>query len=182
MSVRASPDPMWLRRWKAFCDDRRGVAAVEFALIAMPFFVLTFGMIEIIMIFIMNITLDYGVQEAARRIRTGELQNAAGDVSSFKTTVCGEFHDLMDCGGKLTIDVRTFDSFTAADLETPIDEDGEFNDDGMTFKPGAANQIVIVRAFYQWSLITPVISAPLSNMSGGRRLLVATATFRNEPF
>jgi Flp pilus assembly protein TadG len=182
MSRPASPEPVWLRRWKAFREDRRGVAAVEFALIAMPFFVMTFGMIEIIMIFIMNITLDYGVQEAARRVRTGELQNAGENLASFKTTVCGELHDLMDCDGKLTIDVRTFDSFTATELETPIDDEGEFKDDGMTFQPGAANQIVIVRAFYQWPLITPVISAPLSNMSNGRRLLVATAAFRNEPF
>ena len=40
----------------------------------------------------------------------------------------------------------------------------------------------MVRAFYEWELVTPIISAPLANLSGNRRLIVSTATFRNEPF
>jgi len=120
--------------------------------------------------------------EAARRVRTGELQAAAGDLADFKASVCGELSNLLDCDDKLTVDIRRFDSFTAADLPDPIDADGEVTTGAFTFEPGAADEIVIVRVFYEWALLTPVISAPLSNLSGGRRLLVSTATFRNEPF
>jgi hypothetical protein len=35
-----------------------------------------------------------------------------------------------------------------------------------------------VRLFYQW----PIYVALLQNMSGGKRLLVATSAFRNEPY
>jgi Flp pilus assembly protein TadG len=166
-----------------FGSDRRGIAAVEFALIALPFFVLTFGLIEIVLVFILSTTLDYGVQEAARRVRTGELQAAAGDMTKFKAAVCGELFALMDCDSKLSIDVRKLDSFAASDaVSSPIDTDKNMKKTDFTFDPGKANDIVMVRVFYEWALVTPVISAPLANLANGKRLIVSTATFRNEPF
>ena len=41
-------------RWQAFAKDRRGAAAVEFAMIAAPFFFLIFGLLEVCLIFIMT--------------------------------------------------------------------------------------------------------------------------------
>jgi Flp pilus assembly protein TadG len=167
---------------RRFVGDRRGVAAVEFALIALPFFVLTFGLVEIVLVFILSTTLDYGVQEAARRVRTGELQASAGNLAKFKLAVCGELYALMDCDAKLTLDVRKLDNFAASGgVGSPIDA-GEVKKASFGFDPGGANEIVMVRAFYEWDLVTPIISAPLSNLSGNRRLIVSTATFRNEPF
>lgn len=183
MTESASQRSFSRRPWRSLGRDKRGVAAVEFALIAFPFFVLVFGLIEVVMIFIMTSTLDYGVMEAARRVRTGELQASGGSLTDFKTAVCGELYDLLDCDEKLQIDVRQYDSFASTDFsKPPVDDKGELKSDAFAFQPGAANQIVVVRVFYEWSLLTPVISAPLANMSGGRRLLVSTATFRNEPF
>ncbi len=170
----------WLRR---FVGDRRGVAAVEFALIALPFFMLTFGLIEIVLVFILSTTLDYGVQEAARRVRTGELQATSANMSAFKTAVCGELFALMDCDTKLSLDVRKLDNFAASGgVASAIGSDGQVKKGGFGFDPGSANEIVMVRAFYEWDLVTPIISAPLANLSGNRRLIVSTATFRNEPF
>ncbi len=183
MTTTASTRPLWRRRLGAFTSDLRGVAAVEFALIAFPFFVLIFGLIEVVMIFILTSTLDYGVMEAARRVRTGELQNAGQGLTEFKTAVCGELFNLLDCDTKLMIDVRKFDTFAATDFDKPpVDKNGNLKQDQFGFAPGGADDIVVVRVFYTWSLLTPVISAPMANMSGGRRLLISTATFRNEPF
>jgi hypothetical protein len=135
------------------------------------------------MIFILTSTLDYGVSEAARRVRTGELQNSGQGLTEFKTAVCGELFNLLDCDTKLMIDVRKFDSFAATDFDKPpVDKDGNLKQDQFGFQPGGADDIVVVRVFYTWSLLTPVISAPMANMTGGRRLLISTATFRNEPF
>ena len=63
-----------------------------------------------------------------------------------------------------------------------LDADGNLDDSDFDFDMGEANDIVVVRAFYEWELITPILSAPLSNMSNDRRLLQATVAFRNEPF
>ncbi|MBI1361942.1 MAG: pilus assembly protein [Alphaproteobacteria bacterium] len=183
MTKAAPAQALWRRRLHELTGDRRGVAAVEFALIAFPFFVLIFGLLEVVMIFILTSTLDYGVMEAARRLRTGELQTSGKGLTEFKAAVCGQLYNLLDCGDNLLIDVRTFNNFASTDFDKPaVDKDGNLKQDQFEFEPGGADQIVVVRAFYTWSLMTPVISAPLANMSGGRRLLVSTATFRNEPF
>ena len=40
----------------------------------------------------------------------------------------------------------------------------------------------MVRAYYQWPLIAPLMSQALQNLSSGKAVLTSTATFRNEPY
>lgn len=174
--------PRLLKKLQSWGKDKEAVAAVEFALIAMPFFFLIFGLLEVCVLFIMSAILEHGISEAARTIRTGEMQeNGFGQVA-FKTAVCAELFNLLDCDSKLRFDVKTFGSFGATTNSSVLDADGNLDDTNFTFSPGAANEIVVVRVFYEWDLITPVLSAPLANMSGNRRLLQSTVAFRNEPF
>jgi Flp pilus assembly protein TadG len=51
--------------------DRSGSAAVEFAMIAAPFFLLLFAMIEVAAVFFTGTVLENAVLETARQIRTG---------------------------------------------------------------------------------------------------------------
>ncbi len=165
---------------------------VEFALIAPVFFFLIFGLIEIAVMFIFMNTLDYGINETARRIRTGELQTAGADASDFKELLCGNLFDLLDCDDNLWVDVDRFDDFQAADASDnalPIDDDGNLIDD-FDYDPGGPSEIVLVQAYYKWDLITPVLpellnpalSNPLINLGDRSRLLRAAAVFRNEPY
>lgn len=174
--------PRWqasLNRWAA---DKRGIAAVEFALIGIPFFFLIFGLLEVSVLFIMSTILEHAVSEASRQIRTGQLQQAGFGEVAFKTTICSRLYDLLDCDNKLRLDVKTFNNFAGTTAPSVIDPDGELDDSTFEFSPGEANEIVVVRVFYEWNLITPVMSAPLANMSGGRRLLQSTVAFKNEPY
>ncbi|MEO0983083.1 MAG: TadE/TadG family type IV pilus assembly protein [Pseudomonadota bacterium] len=168
--------------FQRFADNRRGAVALEFALIAIPFFLLIFGLLEVCMIFIISIILEHGTHEASRLIRTGQLQEGGIGQVAFKNLVCAELYGLLQCNEELSIDVKTFDSFGATENPSPIDSDGEFDDSGFAFVPGDSNEIVVVRVFYEWKLITPALTAPLANMTGNRRLLQATVAFRNEPF
>ncbi len=175
--------PRWKAQFEAWASDKRGIAALEFALIAVPFFFLIFGLLEVSVLFIMSSILEHGVGEAARQIRTGELQNAGTSMDGFRTQVCEEmFEMLFDCETNLQLDVQVFDNFTAADAPDVIDSDGNLDADDFGFDAGAREEIVVVRVFYEWNLMTPVLSAPLANMSNGRRLLQSTVAFRNEPF
>lgn len=174
--------PRLKARLDDFANDKRGIAAVEFALIATPFFFLIFGLLEVCVLFIMSAILEHGISEAARSIRTGQMQtNGFGQVA-FKTAVCAELFDLLDCGSKLRFDVKTFASFADTNNPSVLDGNGDLDDSDFQFSPGDSNDIVVVRVFYEWDLITPVLSAPLANMSGNRRLLQSTVAFRNEPF
>lgn len=175
--------PLWHKELQRFASDKRGLAAVEFAMIAIPFFLLIFGLLEVCVIFIMSSVLEHGASEAARSLRTGQFQQAGFDESRFKTDICDELFGLMSCDSKLSLDVKTFDDFAGAGNPDPIDPaTGDLDTGSFMFSPGAQNQIVVVRVFYEWDLIIPVLSAPLANMSSDRRLLQATIAFRNEPF
>ncbi len=174
--------PRLLAKLQRWADDENAVAAVEFAMIAIPFFFLIFGLLEVCVLFIMSAILEHGIGEAARTIRTGQLQeNGFGQVA-FKTAICAEMFDLLNCDSKLRFDVKTFDSFGNTIAPSVLDDDGNLDSENFEFSPGAANEIVVVRVFYEWDLMTPVMSAPLANMSGNRRLMQATVAFRNEPF
>jgi Flp pilus assembly protein TadG len=170
------------RKVRAYLEANEGATAVEFALVAGPFFFILFGLIEVMMIFLLSATLENGVSEAARQIRTGQVQADGSDATAFRTVVCGNLFGLMDCGARMRVDVRIFNDFTNTTNNSPVDGDGNIDDAQFVFEPGEAGDIVLVRVFYEWNVITPVLGAPLSNMNGGKRLLQAATAFRNEPF
>ncbi|MEM7459342.1 MAG: TadE/TadG family type IV pilus assembly protein [Pseudomonadota bacterium] len=182
--------PRWQRKFETLCDDNRGMAAVEFALIAVPFFFLIFGLLEVCVIFIMSSILEHAASEASRQIRTGQLQNAgladAAMVTSFRQDVCDELFGLMSCDAtRLKTDVQVFADFGATGSTPALEYDattGDLEDNCFGFSAGGQNQIVVIRVFYEWNLIIPVLSAPLANMSNNRLLLQSTVAFRNEPF
>ena len=49
-------------------------------------------------------------------------------------------------------------------------------------KAGGPGDIVVVRLFYQWPLVVTGLGWNPSNINGNKRLLSATAAFRNEPY
>lgn len=177
-----------LRRMKAFrrfARARRGSAAVEFALVLMPFFLLTFGLAEVSMIGFAQTSLDFAVSETARQIRTGQAQTNGVTESQIRTQLCSELNNfiVMGCDGNLYLDVRRFTSFVDAsnDAQAPI-QNNQFNTGGMGYQPGQPSDIVVVRAYYRWKVMTPLFEPIFQNISGGERILVSTMMFRNEPY
>ena len=163
--------------------SERGAAAVEMALVATPFLMLLFGIIEVGMIFLISASLENGMDAAARTIRTGQFQDGGAPTSSaFKTSICNTFGWFQaDCTTRLNIDVRTYSSFSAVTTPSLV-SNGTFNTSQVTFTPGAANDIVVVRAYYQWPLIAPFFDQALQQLNGGVTLITSTTVFRNEPY
>lgn len=164
-----------------FHASQDGATAVEFALVALPFFTLLFAILELGLVFMVSTSLENATDAAARRIRTGEVQSEGGTAAAFKTAICERLVLSANCSGNLRVDVRTFDQFDDIDTADPV-EDGELDEEELTFEPGGPEDIVLVRAYYEWSLITPLLNQSLENLSNGKRLITAAATFRNEPY
>ena len=122
------------------------------------------------------------ISEASREIRTGQAQEAGFSEQDFRDAICSELFGLLDCGSNLHIDVRKLSGFGSASTDMPLDSDGNFDETGFGFDPGGANDVVAVRVFYEWTLLNPILSAPLVNMNGSKHLIQANAVFRNEPF
>ncbi|HPE47667.1 MAG TPA: pilus assembly protein [Hyphomonas sp.] len=174
--------PRLHRKLQDWASERRGAVAVEFALIAIPFFFIVFGLLEVCLLFIMSTVLEHSISEASREIRTGQAQEAGFSEQDFRDAICSELFGLLDCGSNLHIDVRKLSGFGSASTDMPLDSDGNFDETGFGFDPGGANDVVAVRVFYEWTLLTPILSAPLVNMNGSKHLIQANAVFRNEPF
>jgi Flp pilus assembly protein TadG len=170
------------RLTRRFLAERRGSAAVEFAFVALPFLTLLFAVLELGMVFLVSTTLQNAADAAGRKIRTGELQATSGTAATFKAAICAEMTWLgSDCSTNLLIDVRTYSNFTSVVFADPV-TNGVVDPTKTQFQPGNAEDIVVVRVYYVWTLFTPLLNTCLKTLSGGKRLISSTVTFRNEPW
>jgi Flp pilus assembly protein TadG len=170
---------------RRFRRNGRGSAAVEFALVATPFFALLFAILETGMVFFAGQILEIGTQDTARLLYTNQAQGAMS-ATQFKQDLCARVSVLMSCNG-LYVDVKAFSSFTAissSDLADPIDASGNFVNN-FTYPTPNPGDTVVVRAFYQWPLVVTQLGYNMANIgrntSNSKKLLTATAAFRVEP-
>jgi len=163
---------------------RGGAAAVEFAIISLPFLAILFSILELGLIFMASTTIEAATVSAARQIRTGQLQQGANNnAAGFKSLVCSgmSWISASDCAANLSVDVRTFASFSAISVTPPI-AGNAIDQSQLTFDDGSPCSIVVVRVFYPWTLITPVFEPGLPNLGANQRLLTTVVAFRNEDY
>jgi Flp pilus assembly protein TadG len=165
-----------------FRRDQRGATAIEFGLLALPFFALTFAILQVGLVFFAGQALDTAVANSSRLLRTGQAQQQSFDSSAFKSQICSQVGVLLtNCTSKLSLDVRTYQTFDAIDLAKPVDVNGNLKTN-FTYDGGHGGDIVVVRAFYEWPVWVKLLSFNLSNLADGNHLLASVSAFRNEPF
>ncbi len=169
-----------LRLLRRFRRNRRGSAALEFALVAPVFFALLFAILETGIMFLAGQVLETATQEAARAILTGQ-QAQTSSSQNFATYLCSQIPALLNCSG-VSIDVESQASFSSISISDPIDSNGNFQSGSLGYNPGGACAIVVVRTYYQWPLFVTGLGWNPSNLAGNKRLLSSTAVFRNEPY
>jgi Flp pilus assembly protein TadG len=166
---------------RSFVRRQDGAAAVEFALVAAPFLALLFAIMETAIVFFAGQALETAAADSARLIMTGQAQTQGFDKAKFKTEVCKKIYGLFDCANGVYVDVKTFPDFASVNMPKPVDANGKFVDN-MGYQPGGPGEIVVVRLFYQWPVYVSLLGFNLADMADGKRLLAATAAFRNEPY
>jgi Flp pilus assembly protein TadG len=182
----------WDRSFRAtlavrFARDESGVAAIEFGVVAIPFLALMFAIIETAMVFFAGQTLETAVADSGRLIMTGQAQAQSFDQAKFKSDVCTRTAGLFDCS-KMAVAVQKYADFNTAQQDADVSNPSSLVDSTGNFKPLPYNQgvscdIILVRVMYQWPIYVSMLGLnSLADMTGGKRLLLATAAFRNEPF
>jgi len=166
---------------RRFRRNRRGSAAVEFALVAPLFFGLLFAIIELAMVFFASQVLETATQDSARVIMTGQAQNASFTQAQFKNLVCSKLTIMFDCVNGVSIDVQSYSAFGSVNVADPIDASKNFVPPN-NYLPGNPGDVVVVRLFYKWPLYVTGLGFNIANISGSKRLLTATAAFQNEPY
>ena len=171
-----------IARSRSFRRDERGVTAIEFGILALPFFMLVFAIIETSMMFFAGQILDSAVEDASRAVRTGQAQTYT--IDEFRGLVCEYTFGLFDCN-QIRLKVDTLPDFTSTAIAPPVQNCTETTCTWTMveeFDPGARKEVMQVFAYYRWPLLIVMPYFNLKNQPDNYRLLAATRVFRNEPF
>jgi Flp pilus assembly protein TadG len=159
----------------------RGVSMLEFALIALPLFILIFGILEVGLIYWGSYELDNATLVAARQIRTGQAQTANQTQAQMIAQICNQVSILSNCTAKLQLNVQNFPNFASVRAPSALDGNGVLKT-SFPYQPGPASTVTLVTAFYEWPLVNFAALGLLSNLADGNRLLQSSAVFRTEPY
>jgi hypothetical protein len=184
---------MWLpfrsRFARTWLRNNRGSAAVEFAIIAAPFFMLLFAIIIIGLYFFTAHALESSVEVAARKIRTGEAQKSDVTVAAFKQLVCAEAGTYIDCN-KLRVVLQSKDTWgelvplPCVDAEGNVASSTGSAGEKISMYTGAASKVVLVTLCYQWDLAQSFkfLNLGAGSDGSGPAIIPAAVAFRTEPY
>ncbi len=165
------------KRFLRFRHNENGIAILEFAIVAVPFFAVILGMLEVGLIFWAGYELDNATLTVSRLIKTGQAQKNRYSQSDLITQICSNVSILSDCTGTLQLTVQSFPSFNcvANTTQTGCAPPGNFS-------LGGGSQIELVTSAYEWPLFNFATVAALAHLPDGNRLIQSTAVFKNEAF
>jgi len=181
------------RVMRGFRSDTRGATAVEFGLVALPFFILVMGIITIGMQYLVAYSLERGIEGASRALRTGEAQKGDLTLGQFRQAVCNAAGVMIACDERLVVHIKSRATFAALTPLTPCLTNGQLTpaegdmEDGIRTRSGDASTAVVVSACYEWDagfglwrVLWNLLSA--EQVDRGNPILSATTAFRSEPF
>ena len=155
--------------------NKKGQAAVEFAIAALLLVPLLFAIIELAVMFYVNLTMQNAVREGARYAITGQMGTSVDRrtamIQKIRDSSC-DFYDKNALDQKdPTVSILTPTQTNSAPFSTYTGQ--------QVSNTGSPNQIIIVRLTYAWPLMTPVLK-PLPLFTGGNYTFTASATMKNE--
>lgn len=194
MSVHVSKT-LWRRQWlnrRDFTGNASGAAALEFALIAIPFLSLLFAIMQIGLFFFYTSRLQMAAEISSRKIMTGSIVQGTTVQSFIANELCqdgGALHGLFDCS-KVRVDIGSPDSWNVANI---ANEYARLKADrAASLNPPAPGRIAILRVGYPlpefFSLFGVDSSGEVQQITEGTqihegqrvRMIMGTAAFRVE--
>ena len=155
-----------------------GQATVELALATVLLFGLLFAIIDLGVLFFVNLTMQNAVRTATRYAVTGQsgldpnggTDRMAALVQAIKDNSYGLYDKNLHNPKDPTVKViqplsGVFRNYTGGTVQTSV--------------PGQPNDIIVVSLTYTWPLMTPLLKPLFPN---GRYTFTVKSTMRNEPF
>lgn len=182
------------RRARSFAGNQSGATAVEFGLVALPFLMMTFFIINIGMYYYTVNSIDKGLKDATRQILTGTAQTTAMTVGGFRSLVCTQANmggSSIDCS-QLNI-LMTATTTNWATLIAQAGGQSCVTGGNLTNSTGASTDLlsaytsgtaayVLVTACYKWqgSAYLPFLN--LGTFGDGSTLIQSVMAFQTEPY
>ena len=132
---------------------RRGVAALEFALIGPVFIMLLMGAFEIFYLYIAQSDLDEASAQAARKMQTSSTLRTTvnGDQVAFKTSVFCPYLNVIPCS-RVKIDLTPVPDFLSAAQSPALQPNGQPTATGLD--TGTSESLMVLRAYATTGLPT----------------------------
>jgi Flp pilus assembly protein TadG len=151
---------------------RRGVTAVEFALIAPVFFMIFIGIVEMSLMMLAQHLMENATFNASRIAKTGYIANNKTQLETVMDVIDREL-------GSLDPLIRVAQLTFTSTVYTGWNAIGQ--PDQGTEGLGTANQIVVYTVSYPWKVFTPMIGNIIADDNGIINLS-SRIVIQNEPY
>lgn len=183
---------MFGREWRELREERRGVGAIEFALLAIPLFMLIMGGIEFGFMMLNKARLGNALQQAARMASTGNVETNGANGEKIDTKVKSS---LMAVGGAIVdVEKSYYDSFdqvrkpeekdssgtTLPYCWTDVNGNQRWDKDPSRHGFGGANDIMNYKVTLTYPVLFPLMTRTVTGSPD--IVLTGQAALQNEPF
>lgn len=178
----------WTRNaGNGLANDEAGTTAIEFAIVAAPFLMFIFALIGCAFYFFVLSSVEKGMDQASRLVRTGQAASSNMTVDQFKEKICDSAGNWVRCN-KLQVFVNRFDDWASVTPQACVDDNKTVISNSapggspIATYAGSASDIVIVTACYKWDLTSKIPFLKIGNMDDGSFMLQTATAFRSEPY
>ncbi|WP_237154055.1 TadE/TadG family type IV pilus assembly protein [Oryzibacter oryziterrae] len=165
----------------AFLRSKKGTTAVEFGILAVPFVLIIYFVLDVSMMYLADSLLDRSLHKVARQIKTGQAQTAGMTQTTFKSYVCSNMLSMFNCNDNVYINVQVVTDISNVSFLNPVDSSGNF-DTNMNFNTGNAGDYVLAQGFLKWTSPMAILANAAGRLADGSVILSSASLFRNEPF
>lgn len=142
-----------------------------------------FAIMELGLIFVTDSILDNATAESSRLVRTGQAAGSITTSAEFKAELCDRMSIFSgDCPDRADVDVRSLTQFRNAEPPDPMESGTTFDSAALTYVTGQPGDLMLVRVWYRYPVVTPFLDQAMSRLKDGNAMLTATTAFRNEPY
>lgn len=180
-----------LRLARRLKRDTRGTTAIEFGVVAAPFLLFCGAILGYGIYFFTATALEFSVETASRKIRTGQSTSSGITREQFKKEICEATGaaSFIDCS-RVKVHIQSAQAWAGISpipclSSGSLAASGGSDTDAISGAGGAAggrSQAVLVTVCYEWKLAQAMPFLMLSNMGNGSAVIQAVATFRSEPY
>ncbi len=163
--------------------DDEGTTAIEFALVATPFLMFVFALIGCSMYFFTMSSIEKGMDQASRLIRTGQAATEQLTVAQFRQAICNGAGVWVNCS-KMHMYAQSFTDWASVAGYSCKGQAPQAMEDSkpIALYTGSASEIVVVTTCYTWDLPSRLPFLRLGNTADGSMLMQTATTFRSEPY
>jgi Flp pilus assembly protein TadG len=153
-----------------FSRSRKGVVAVEFAMVAIPFLGLLCAIFETALVFFTQEAFSDAVATVARQVLTNQSQTSGTSqtISSFMTNsnFCQQLPSIIDCS-KVALNVQAYDpktyDFSQVTANNAWYDPTKYNPSSTMANLGNPGDIVVFQAYYPMPVYLSVLVATGTN-------------------